>query len=196
MTPRDSISRFYATLAVAASLVTVAAVLATPANAAAQFDPAKSTLTAVSKQMGVSVEGRFTKFDAQIDFDPAKPAAGTARVTVDVGSYDLGDATYNDSVRGPDWFDAKTHPQATFVSTSIAPAGANQYRVTGQLTIRGHAETVVAPITVAQQGATQTFDGTLPIRRLAFGIGAGEWKDTSVVADEVQIRFHVVTQRQ
>nr|WP_240763781.1 YceI family protein [Paraburkholderia silviterrae] len=156
------------------------------------MDAGKSTLVAISRQMSVPVEGSFTKFDAQIDFDPAKPAAGTARLTVDTGSYDLGDASYNDSVRGPEWFDAKAYPQATFVATSIASTGPNQYSVSGNLTIKGHTERVVAPVVLTQQGATQTFDGTLPIHRLAFGIGTGEWKDTSTVADEVLIKFHIV----
>jgi polyisoprenoid-binding protein YceI len=47
-------------------------------------------------------------------------------------------------------------------------------------------------VTVTQQGATQTFDGALPIKRLQFDIGLGEWKDTSTVADEVVIKFHIV----
>jgi polyisoprenoid-binding protein YceI len=161
-------------------------------GAQAQIDAAHSTLVAVSRQMNVRVEGRFTKFDAQIAFDPAKPAEGTARITVDTGSYDLGDASYNDSVRGPEWFDAKTYPQATFVSTSIVPTGPNQFRVNGQLTIKGHTQAVAVPMVLTQQGTTQTFDGTLPIHRLAFDVGTGEWKDTSTVADEVLIQFHIV----
>ena len=32
----------------------------------------------------------------------------------------------------------------------------------------------------------------LPIKRLAFKIGDGEWADTSMVADEVQVRFKLV----
>jgi len=31
----------------------------------------------------------------------------------------------------------------------------------------------------------------LPIKRSQFGIGTGEWKDASVVADEVLIKFHI-----
>ena len=54
------------------------------------------------------------------------------------------------------------------------------------------AVTWLLPSTVTQQGATQTFDGTLPIKRSQFDIGSGEWKDTSVAADEVTIRFHLV----
>nr|WP_246024984.1 YceI family protein [Paraburkholderia dinghuensis] len=169
-----------------------AAALASGADAQAQIDAAKSTLVAISRQMSVPVEGRFTKFDAQIAFDPAKPQAATARITVDVGSYDLGDASYNDSVRGPEWFDAKSYPQATFVSNAIAPTGPNQFRVNGKLTFKGHTEAVAVPIVVTQQGTTQTFDGTLPIHRLAFNVGTGEWKDTSTVADEVLIKFHIV----
>lgn len=169
------------------------AVLAAASSAAwAQMDAGKSTLVAISRQMNVPVEGSFTKFDAQISFDPAKPAAGTARLTVDTGSYDLGDASYNDSVRGPEWFDAKAYPQATFVSTSIVQSAPSQYSMSGNLTIKGHTQRVVIPVVLTQQGATQTFDGTLPIHRLAFDIGTGEWKDTSTVADEVLIKFHIV----
>jgi polyisoprenoid-binding protein YceI len=127
-----------------------------------------------------------------LSFDPSKPTAGSAQFSVDVGSYDLGDKEYNDQVAGKDWFDAKTYPTATFVSSAIAPAGGNKYNVTGKLTIKGKSQTVVVPVTVTQQGAAQVFDGAVPIKRSAFDVGTGEWKDTSVVADDVVIKFHIV----
>ena len=158
----------------------------------AQVDASKSTVTATSKQMNVPVDGQFKKFTAQLIFDPAKPTAGSARLTIYTASYDLGDESYNQQVRGKDWFDTAQFPNATFVSSAIAPAGGNQFTVSGKLTIKGKSENVTLPVTVAQQGATQTFDGALPIKRSQFDIGTGEWKDTSVVADEVMIRFHIV----
>ncbi|AOJ61667.1 polyisoprenoid-binding protein [Burkholderia ubonensis] len=158
----------------------------------ADVDLAKSKVTAVSKQMNVPTEGVFKKFSAQIKFDPAKAAQGSAQVAIDIASYDLGDKMYNDQVAGKDWFDAKAYPQATFQSTAIAPAGGNKYNVTGKLTIKGKTETLTVPVTVTQSGATQAFDGVLPIKRSAFNVGTGEWKDTSIVADEVQIKFHIV----
>ncbi len=158
----------------------------------AQVDAAKSTVTATSKQMNVPVEGKFKKFDAKVSFDPAKPSAGSAHLTVDVGSYDLGDDSYNEQVRGKEWFDTKTYPSATFVSSAIAPAGAGKFTVTGTLTIKGKSQNVSFPMTIGQQGAEQTFDGALPISRLKFDVGTGEWKDTSTVADEVTIKFHIV----
>jgi len=164
----------------------------TARDAHAQIDAAHSTITATSKQMNVPVEGKFTKFSAQLAFDPAKPAAGSAQVDVDMTSYDLGDETYNDEVRGKDWFDAKTFPSATFVSSAIAPAGADRFNVTGKLTIKGKSQTVVVPVTVTTQGAAHVFDGALTIRRSQYDVGLGEWKDTSVVADDVVIKFHFV----
>jgi polyisoprenoid-binding protein YceI len=161
----------------------------------AQVDLSKSRVTATSNQMNVPTEGTFKKFTAQLDFDPAKPSSGSARLSIDTASYDLGDESYNQQVRGKDWFDTAQYPAATFVSSAIAPAGGNQFKVSGTLTIKGKSENVTVPVTLTQQGATQTFDGTLPIKRSQFDIGTGEWKDTSVVADEVLIKFHLVDAR-
>jgi len=87
--------------------------------------------------------------------------------------------------------------RASFVASSIkatpgAPAG-SKYDVTGKLTIKGKSADVRFPLTVKKEGNTQVFDGVLPIKRLAFNIGEGDWKDTGMVADEVSIKFHVVT---
>ncbi|WP_408368468.1 YceI family protein [Paraburkholderia sp. RL18-103-BIB-C] len=169
----------------------------TPAFALATVDTAKSTVIATSRQMNVPVDGKFRKFTAQLDFDPAKPAVGSANLTIDTSSYDLGDESYNQQVRGKDWFDTAQFPNATFVSSAIASAdGANRFKVIGKLTIKGKSQNVVVPVTVTQQGASQTFDGLLPIKRTQYDIGTGEWKDTSVVADEVVIKFHIVAARQ
>ncbi|MFC0400580.1 YceI family protein [Paraburkholderia rhizosphaerae] len=173
-------------------IVAALALALSATDAFAQIDAAHSTITATSKQMNVPVEGKFTRFSAQLAFDAAKPAAGSAQVNVDMTSYDLGDDTYNEEVRGKDWFDAKTYPNATFVSSAIAPAGTDMFNVTGKLTIKGKSQTVVVPVTVATQGAAHTFDGSLTIKRSQFDVGLGEWKDTSVVADDVVIRFHLV----
>ncbi|RFU48587.1 YceI family protein [Paraburkholderia sp. DHOC27] len=174
-------------------MVTASAIASLFAGSAyAQVDLSKSTVSATSKQMNVPTEGTFKKFTAQLDFDPARPSAGSAKLSIDTASYDLGDESYNQQVRGKEWFDTAQFPNATFVSSAIAPAGGNQFKVSGTLTIKGKSTNVTVPVTVTQQGATQTFDGTLPIKRSQFDIGTGEWKDTSVVADEVLIKFHLV----
>lgn len=162
-----------------------------------KVDAAKSTVGAVFKQLNVPVEAKFKKFVAQIDFDSAKPDAAKASVDIDIASFDLGDAEYNKEVLKKEWFNGAQFPKATFVSSSIkaaagAPAG-TKYDVTGKLTIKGKTADVHFPLIVKKEGSNQVFDGAVPIKRLTFNIGEGEWKDTSMVADEVTIKFHVVT---
>ena len=74
---------------------------------------------------------------------------------------------------------------------AIAPAGAGKLTVSGKLTLKGKSANVTFPLTVKAAGAKTVFEGQLPIKRLAFNIGEGEWKDTSMVADEVVIKFRV-----
>ncbi|MGO4308208.1 MULTISPECIES: YceI family protein [unclassified Cupriavidus] len=177
--------------------VFVAAALATAGLAAnlawAQIDAAKSSVTATARQIGVPMEGKFRKFDASVDFDPAKLATSSAKVEIDVSSFEIGDAETTKEVKGRDWFDAGKYPKAVFQSTSIKNGVAGKYEVAGKLTIKGKTLDVVVPATYKQEAGGQVFDGVLPIKRTAFNIGDGEWKDTSVVADDVQIKFHIVT---
>lgn len=162
----------------------------------AGIDTAKSTLTATFKQMNVPVDGSFKKINATIQFDPANLGSSKAQLDVDVASFDLGSAEYNDQVAGKDWFDAKDFPHATFVSNAIKAGANGAYSVTGTLTIRGKSNTVTVPVQYHKDGAAQVFDGVLPIKRLQYGIGQGEWSDTSLVADDVQLKFHIVSNGQ
>jgi polyisoprenoid-binding protein YceI len=173
-----------------------AAVLAAVALAAGavplKTDAARSTVSASFKQMDVPVESKFTRFAAQIDYDATHPDKATARIDIDTASLDLGSAEYNKEIAKKTWFDSGHFPKATFVSSSIRPAGAGKLAVAGALTIKGRSANVSFPVAVRQEGGKQVFEGQVPIKRLAFNIGEGEWKDTDLVADDVLIKFRVV----
>lgn len=154
-------------------------------------DPAKSSVAAVFKQMNVPVEAKFKKFAAAIDYDAARPELARATVDIDTASLDVGDADMNKEVAKKDWFNAAQYPKATFVSSSIKPAGAGKLTVSGKLSIKGKSTDVSFPLTVKTETGKQVFEGALPIKRLTYNIGEGDWKDTSMVADEVVIKFRV-----
>ena len=169
-------TRLFASLLLAAALA--------PAQAATlQAD--KSDLSFTFKQMGVPVDGKFKKFDAQLDFDAKKPEAGKIAFTVDLGSVSLGDPSFDHELAGAPWFDTKRNGKATFVSTGIKAVGGGRYDVAGKLAIKGAVRDVVVPITLTG-GVAQ---GSVPIKRLDFKIGDGEWADTSVVANDVVVKF-------
>ena len=172
----------------ALTTVLVASV-ALPAAAQQKLIPAQSELGFVAKQMGVPVSGQFKRFDAQMSFDPAKLAASKVSFTVDMGSATMGNVEADSALPTLPWFNAPKFPQATFTSSGFKALGAGKYELAGQLSIKGQAREVVVPLSMTQAGAVTVASGVLPIKRLAFKIGEGDWADTSMVADDVQVKF-------
>ena len=179
-----------AALAAASIMAAGTVALAAPLK----VDPGKSSVSATFRQMGVAVDASFRKFNAQVDYDAAKPEKSKASVEIEIPSFDLGDADYNKEVLKKEWFNGAQFPKASFVSSTIRASAPGKLDVAGKLTIKGKTADVSFPVTVKKDGAATLLEGSLPIKRLAFNIGEGEWKDTSIVADEVTIRFRVVGQ--
>nr|WP_228530027.1 YceI family protein [Diaphorobacter caeni] len=180
----------FSVLSAGVMLAGSALLMVAPAAQAQQaLVPAQSEIAFVSKQMGVPVEGKFKKFDAQVSFDPAKLATSKVAFTIDTGSATLGVKETDAELPKSVWFNVPKFPQATFQSSTIKSVGAGKYEVAGKLSIKGASQDVVVPVTLTQSGATTMAAGSFGIKRLTFKIGENEWADTSMVADEVQVKF-------
>ncbi len=160
-----------------------------------KVDYNRSQITFISRQMNVPVEARFNRFTAQISFNAAKPETAKAAIDIDIGSFDIGNDEINAEVRKKEWFDTRNFPKATFVSSTVHALSGGRYEARGPLTIKGRTNEITAPFTVKTDAAGNSiFEGTLNIRRLQHNIGEGGiWKDTDLVADEVQIKFRLHT---
>ena len=175
--------------------------LTTFAAVASLFSPAvfaqqkllvnQSDVSFTFKQMGVPVDGKFTKFDAQINFDASKLATSKVAFTVDIASATLGDKATDAELPKAPWFNTAKFPQATFASSSIKALGGGKFDVQGKLSIKGVSQDVTVPVAMTQAGAVTTANGTFAIKRLTFKIGENEWADTSMVADPVQVKFKI-----
>jgi polyisoprenoid-binding protein YceI len=171
-------------------LVVASAVLISSAAFAQQkLVLAQSEISFVSKQMGVPVDGKFAKFDTQMKFDPKKPESSSVAFTVDLTSVSIGAAETEAELKKPGWFDSLRLPSATFQSSQIKGLGGNKFEVIGKLSIKNIARDVVVPITLTQSGGTTRADGAFTIKRLDFKIGDGEWNDTSLVGNDVQVKL-------
>jgi polyisoprenoid-binding protein YceI len=188
------------TFATALLSMAAAALLLQTAPAQAQAKPgatatlqaAQSELAFTSRQMGVPVDGRFKRFDAQLNFDPRKPETGKVTFTIDLSSVSLGTPELEAELAKAPWFDSKKMPQASFQSTAVKATGAGKFEVAGKLSIKGQTRDIVVPITLAQAGGVSTATGGFVLKRLEFKIGDGEWADTSMVANDVQVKFKLV----
>jgi polyisoprenoid-binding protein YceI len=151
--------------------------------------PAQSDISFVTKQMGVPLDGHFKKFDGQISFDTAKPDAAKIAFTIDTGSATLGAPESDAEMPKAPWFHVAKFPQATFQSASVKSLGGGKYQIAGKLSIKGNVKDVEVPVTLTQAGGVTTAVGQFAIKRLTYKIGEGEWADTSMVADDVQVKF-------
>ena len=162
--------------------------LSAPVNAQQKLVAAQSDISFVSKQMGVPVEGKFKKFEADLNFDPKKPDTSKIAFVVDLSSVDIGNAETEKELTKPGWFDSLKIPQAKFTSTSIKSLGGGKFEVAGKLAIKGNTRDVTAPISLTQAGGVTTARGEFTVKRLEFKIGDGDWNDTSLVANEVVVK--------
>jgi polyisoprenoid-binding protein YceI len=128
-----------------------------------------------------NVRGHFDDFTATIVKDEQDPSKSSVEFTVQVASIDTGVEKRDNHLRSADFFDAATYPTLTFKSRHVEKISDSQYKVTGDLTMRG--VTKVVPLTV-------DFAGEMPD---GFGnVRAGFSTSTTIDRRE----FHVDWNRQ
>ncbi|MES2183277.1 MAG: YceI family protein [Pseudomonadota bacterium] len=162
-----------------------------PAFAAQRVVADSAQLQFSFKQTGVPGEGRFRRFTPEVSFDVSKPELASIRVEVDVSSLELGDSGWSRDLQGHDWFDAAQFAKAVFTAAGARSLGEGKYEAPGRLVIKGVGRDVTAAFTAKKAGDTTTIEGVIPVKRLAFGVGAGPWSDVGMVADDVVIRFRL-----
>ena len=185
-----SLSPFALTLGVA-----LLGALCQPAQAQpkpAQLVAAGSEIGFTTRQMGVPVDGTFGKFSAQIALDPKRPETGSVAFSIDTGSARFGSAELDAEVPKATWLNLPRFPQATFQSSAVKPAGPGRFEVAGKLSIKGSVRDIVVPVAVTQATGTSTASGAFTIKRLDFKVGEAEWADTSMLANDIQVRFKLV----
>jgi len=156
------------------------------------IDIAKSKITFTSKLMGSKISGNFGKFSGKVLFNPDEPEKAKANIVIDIASFNAGGDELQEEAKGKDWFSAKLFPMASYVTESIKTTGPNSLDVRGTLTIKGKAIPLLIAVKYQPQGKQMLFDANFQVLRLDFGLGAGNWADTSAVANEVPVNVHLV----
>jgi polyisoprenoid-binding protein YceI len=100
------------------------------------IDPVHSEVDFTVRHLMVSkVRGSFKTFDGTITI-AENPLESRVEAHIDASSVDTRDENRDTHLRSSDFFEVEKHPQITFVSTAVRPAGGD-YVVTGELTIHG-----------------------------------------------------------
>ena len=95
------------------------------------LDPAHSEITFKVKHLMIShVKGAFKTFDASIDGD-------NFNVTIDTGSISTNNDDRDAHLKSPDFFEVDQYPKITFVSKSLKKVDDDEFKLIGDLTIKG-----------------------------------------------------------
>ena len=174
------------------SILLLTSLVALPAHATSyRANPKSSTLTFSSSYQGEAFTGRFGRFEAIIAFDPANLATSRFDVTINLASADTQNSERDDMLKGTDFFSVAKMPTAHYVATKFRSIGGNRYAADGTLTLRG----VTKPVTlnfIWTAGVIVALTGDASVNRLDFGVGAGEWADTSTISNAVKVHTSLI----
>ncbi|MBB6598114.1 YceI family protein [Luteimonas sp. MC1825] len=172
-------------LALAAALA-----FAAPAAAADYVQAAGSALTFASEYDGETFSGQFPRFTTTLSFDPARPAAAKLDVLIPLAGTVTGNADRDSTLVSKDFFDIASFAQARYTASGFRSLGGNRYAADGTLSLRGVSKPVTLTFTWTP-GAQPLLSGNAVVKRLAFGVGGGDWADTGMIPDEVAISTRV-----
>ena len=109
------------------------------------IDPTHSRIGFVARHaMVTKVRGSFNEFEGSGYFDAEDPASSRLALTIQAASIDTRNPDRDGHLKSNDFFDMEKYPAITFTSTAVDQVDSENYRVTGDLTIKG----VTKPVTV------------------------------------------------
>lgn len=159
-----------------------------------KVDPEQSEIVFSAKNAGHEFTGKFTRWNADIIFDPKNVAASSVKVAVETGSALTGNKTYDGTLPSTIWFDSKTFPEAVFTANKFKEISPGNYEASGSLRLKGVAQPLVLPFAVTFKGREALMTSEITIDRLKFGVGkasdaTGDWVSKDIkLSIKVQAR--------
>ena len=157
-----------------------------PALAMDYVQAPRAALAFAGKYQGEVFTGTFPGFRTRMSFDPANLAGARLEVTIPLATATTGKRDYDAEMRGQAFLDTGRFPQARYNADKFRALGGNRYAADGTLRLRG----VSRPVTLEFRwtpGPRPMLVGKASVRRLAFGVGGGDWADTRLIPDAIAV---------
>lgn len=158
--------------------VTTVATAALAKPVAYQIDPTHTATVFSWDHFGFSTpSGNFSNIQGTINVDEKQPEKSSVNVTIPLNSLNTNVKALDEHLMAADWFDAAKYPTITFKSTKVETQDKKNFKITGDLTVKGVTKPVVLDAVLNKQGphpmtkaATVGFNATTSFDRSAFGI--------------------------
>jgi polyisoprenoid-binding protein YceI len=164
------------------------------------IDPTHSRIGFVARHaMVTKVRGSFNEFAGTGTLDTNDLQQSKLALTIQAASIDTRNNDRDAHLRGNDFFDMETYPEITFRSTQVEPLDDTNYRVTGDLTIKGVTKSISVDFeytgsAVDPYGNTRIgFEGAATINRKDYGVSWNAALDAGgvLVSEKVTLEFEV-----
>lgn len=164
------------------------------------IDTAHSEINFKVKHLVIStVTGKFKSFDATLETESDDFENANIYFEADINSIDTNNDDRDAHLKSDDFFNAEEHPKLTFESTSFKHVGNDEYKLLGNLTIRGNTnpvelDAVYGGTVQDPYGNTKAgFEVTGVIKRKEFGL---KWNGVTeagklVVSEDVKLDLNV-----
>ena len=168
----------------------ILSVLAMPLSAASWVSNKGSSLNFSSSVYGEVFSGEFKTFSATVVFSEDDLANSALDVTIDMASAFTANDERDEILLADEFFAAGKFPEARFQAKGFESLGNNRYRSLGKLSIRNVSQNVLFEFSFDPK--TQRLQGTAKVKRSAYGVGTGEWADTDLIPDLVQVTTSLI----
>ena len=114
--------------------------MAAPPAGAYKLDKSHASIVLRTSHLGFSTyTTRFSRFDADLTFDPKNLPASQVVTTIDAASFEMDAAPQMclDIMKGPQMLDTAKYPQIVFKSEKVRMTGAKSMEITGTLSLHG-----------------------------------------------------------
>jgi polyisoprenoid-binding protein YceI len=160
-----------------------------------QLDPYHTQVEFSAKHLGMmTVRGQFQDVSAVADIDPDNPEAASVDVTIQTVSVKTNNPVRDNDLRSGNFLEVEKYPVITFKSTGVQAAGENQFKLTGNLTIKETTRPVTLDVTKygefndQMMGHRIAYGATTQINRRDYGLSFAMVLDGRfVVSEEIQI---------
>jgi cytochrome b561 len=135
---------------------------------------------------GAEFTGTFDDWSADVEFHPEALDESRVLVTVRTATADAGKKLYNDSLKGPEWFDTTTYPDAQISLSNFSETDTG-YSADAAISLKSELVTVPLDFTLEIDGDTAMLAGKAVMSRKAFNLGQDSDPSGSWVGDEITI---------
>lgn len=155
-----------------------------------QMIPEESSISFTATQNNSPVTGKFKEFTAVIKGSPQQLDSSQVYIKINMNSVHTDYSLVADTLKTADWFDVKQYPEGIFEAKHFRQTANNAYQADGMLTLRDKTLPVSVNFVIENIAANKIqVKGAAVFKRIAFGVGQGDFSKTDEVKNDVRVDF-------